>query len=282
MKGRLWWGTVMALAAGVGVAADQARDGGRVLKADGGLAIERGGSAAVTNVQKGATIVQGDTIRTGRDGKLQWWMQDDSLFLLPHNSAIHIDEYALPKKDDKASGASFMTLLKGGMRSITGLIAKNNYEHYHITTPVATMGVRGTDFSLMLCHDDCTVRTKTPELRKDKASLPLFASPRLIKTALEGGIPNGLYLKLEKGSASLCNKGGCVDITADPKADTSGGGGAACAAAVSASEKPRVLTKCPKIFTGFGLDFEFDFDPSDIEILRDLGRILPEPPASRS
>jgi hypothetical protein len=283
MKGRLWWGTVLAVAAGVVLAAGQATDGGRVLKAGGQVSIERA-SSKISTVEKSQTIVPGDTIQTGRDGKVQWWMQDDSLFLLPRNSALHVDQFALPKKDDSSSGASFMTLLKGGMRSITGLVAKNNYEHYHITTPVATMGVRGTDFTLMYCQNDCTVRTKTPVLRKgEKSSLPVFPRPRLIKTADDSATPNGLYLKLNKGSASLCNKGGCVTITAAPEAKSgSGEANGVCAAAVSATEKPRALVQCPKIFASFDLDFEFDFDPSDIEILRDLGRIITEPPASNS
>jgi hypothetical protein len=46
-----------------------------------------------------------------------------------------------------------LSLVSGGLRVITGAMAKTNPENYKVRTPVALMGVRGTEFSVMLCGD---------------------------------------------------------------------------------------------------------------------------------
>lgn len=47
-----------------------------------------------------------------------------------------------------------LNLVQGGLRVITGAMAKSNPENYKVKTPVATMGVRGTEFSVVLCGDE--------------------------------------------------------------------------------------------------------------------------------
>ena len=46
-----------------------------------------------------------------------------------------------------------LNLVSGGLRVITGAMAKSNPENYKVRTPVALMGVRGTEFSVFLCGD---------------------------------------------------------------------------------------------------------------------------------
>lgn len=269
MNGRFWAGVALFAVAGSAVAAGRA-EGGRLLKTVGDVTIERNGTVVVG--EKGAVISQGDTLRTGSDGKAQWWMQDDSLFVLPSNSALHIDEYALPQNNSPATGRSFMSLLKGAMRSVTGLIAHSNSSSYKITTPVATMGVRGTDFSLVLCESDECDRTKSGA--RKMGAHQVFDFPRLIKTARDVvGVRTRLFLRMDKGTGILCNSGGCTEIAA--------GAGASCAVA-AAGEKPAPVGKCPAVFVHFDAELDFDFDAGDIDIFRDIERIIPEPPGSPS
>jgi hypothetical protein len=68
------------------------------------------------------------------------------------SSIIEVSKYNFapiiaPKKENFS-----VNLVQGGMRSVTGKIAKTNPENYKITSSVATMGVRGTDFSLAYAH----------------------------------------------------------------------------------------------------------------------------------
>src|SRR5690349_1323012 len=88
---------------GVATAADSAA-GGRVTRLKGLVTVERGGQSEPG--RKGFVLEAGDTIKTGSDGIVQWWMQDDSLFLLPTGSTMHIDEYQAPTKQS-GFGKSF-------------------------------------------------------------------------------------------------------------------------------------------------------------------------------
>ncbi len=54
------------------------------------------------------------------------------------------------------SGArAYFRLLKGGFRAVSGLIGKANAAEYRVTTPVATIGIRGTDYVVILCDAAC-------------------------------------------------------------------------------------------------------------------------------
>lgn len=50
---------------------------------------------------------------------------------------------------------AFFKLLKGGFRAVSGLIGKIEHNEYRVTTPVATIGIRGTDYLLVLCDLAC-------------------------------------------------------------------------------------------------------------------------------
>jgi len=50
---------------------------------------------------------------------------------------------------------AFFKLLKGGFRAVSGLIGKVDRNEYRISTPVATIGIRGTDYLLILCDAAC-------------------------------------------------------------------------------------------------------------------------------
>ena len=64
------------------------------------------------------------------------------------NSAVLIEDYVYNGNDQDSATLS---LVSGGLRVITGAMAKSNPENYKVRTPVALMGVRGTEFAVMLC-----------------------------------------------------------------------------------------------------------------------------------
>lgn len=47
-------------------------------------------------------------------------------------------------------------LLKGGFRTVTGLIGKTDRAQYRVSTQTATIGIRGTDYEVILCDDTCS------------------------------------------------------------------------------------------------------------------------------
>ena len=90
----------------------------------------------------GNSVEEGDTIITGADGELHVTMADSGFIAVRPNTRLKIEQYrAEGDKDDK----SVISLLEGTFRSITGWIGKYSPRNYRITTPTATIGIRGTD-----------------------------------------------------------------------------------------------------------------------------------------
>jgi len=156
MKTRTWWlmaraglATVIALAFSGGVWASigyvQFATGGATVKAVDG--VER---LAV----KGLELNAGDTIDT-REGRAQVRFSDGSYVSLQPRSVFQIKEYRYEGRTDGSERGLF-SLLKGGLRTITGLIGRVNRENYEVETPVATIGIRGTEY-LAALGDSLTV-----------------------------------------------------------------------------------------------------------------------------
>ena len=99
-------------------------------------------------------VFEGDTINVGKKSRLQLRFIDNQLVVLKANTVFRIDEYKFKDKNDKNKSA-VVSLLKGGMRSVTGLIGKSARDKYKVKTPVATMGVRGTHYVLQICNGQC-------------------------------------------------------------------------------------------------------------------------------
>lgn len=95
---------------------------------------------------KGGRINAGDTVRVG-DGRAQLRFDDGALVSLQPNTDFRIDEFQFSgQQDGKERG--FFSLLKGGLRTLTGLVGKVNKGNYKVTTSVATIGIRGTEYTL--------------------------------------------------------------------------------------------------------------------------------------
>ena len=103
---------------------------------------ERGGTQRPA--QKGVQLYEGDAIVTGPSSNVQVRMSDDTLIMVYSNSRVKIDQYIYSyNKDGKDSSA--LLLLRGAIRTVTGLIGQNNKDNFTVKTPAAAIGIRGTD-----------------------------------------------------------------------------------------------------------------------------------------
>lgn len=117
---------------------------GNVTQQVGNTIIERQAGEKLTS-EKGSTIVSYDTVRTGQ-GKTAIEFLDETRVDVTQNSKLVIDEFVYDPNTSKgklALKASF-----GTIRYASGQIAKNSRQDIKITTPTATIGVRGTDFTM--------------------------------------------------------------------------------------------------------------------------------------
>src|SRR4051812_29110293 len=108
-------------------------------------AIDAAGTARP--LAKGAAVQAGDTIDTG-NGRVQLRFSDGAYVSLQPGSQFRIDEYNYNGKNDETE-RGFFSLIKGGLRTITGLVGRSNRRNYQVRVPVATIGIRGTEYTLM-------------------------------------------------------------------------------------------------------------------------------------
>ena len=103
-------------------------------------------SGAQRPLVKGAEISNGDTIRTGDGGRAQVRFSDGALISLQPTTEFRVDNYEFSNQPT-GQEKGFFSLIKGGMRTITGLIGRSNRDNYKVTTSVATIGIRGTEYT---------------------------------------------------------------------------------------------------------------------------------------
>jgi hypothetical protein len=151
---------------------------------------------------KGDAVYSGETVQTGPSSYALVRFTDQGSVLLRPNTGFLVEQYqyngpapaaapaaaapaqrdALPPLQTAAAAApqsAFFRLLKGGLRAVSGLVAHADYNNYRMSTPVATMGIRGTDYDLVMCEDNCITDPTVTQ------SLPPGASPA-------GGVVSGV------------------------------------------------------------------------------------------
>lgn len=174
---------------------------------------------------EGGKVYSGETIATGPASYLNIVFSDGGRVLLRPNTRFQIERYQYteprsgragqPATAQAQQGNSFFRLLKGGFRAITGLIGKNNRENVSVRTPVATIGIRGTDFEVRMCAGDCLDIDPLPQ--------------------------DGLYAGVFDGGIGITNGAGELVTLADQFAYVAGPD----VVAIPLALRPRVLTQDP-------------------------------------
>lgn len=123
-----------------------------------GVGAAQSGNSVPRALGQGVPINAGDTVTMGSNSFAVLKMTDGTRMTLRPNTAVKFDEYAF-KQPDKPD-TFFTSLLKGGVRMVTGLIAKSSPVAAKLTTATATVGIRGTDFDARICRSDCAADSK--------------------------------------------------------------------------------------------------------------------------
>lgn len=154
---------------------------GKVLQLNGPLFAKKA-DATILVLSVNSSVEEGDTLITEKKTYARIRFSDDSEMILRPNTQFRISQYYFDKaspKDDK----SFYDLLKGGLRSITGMIGKRRRDSYKMTTVTAVIGVRGTAYEARICEGNC------------------------------GSCPDGLYLFVSDGIIGVSNNAGSLDVS---------------------------------------------------------------------
>lgn len=125
--------------------------GGWVYDASGDVSVAVGKQAAHRATRNDA-IVSDTVISTGDKGYAVLKFEDGQVVTIQANSTFHVREYRY--EPDKIENSNmFFSMLKGGMRFVTGLIGQRNKAAFKLSTPNATIGIRGTEFMVAMVNN---------------------------------------------------------------------------------------------------------------------------------
>ncbi|MDH5537353.1 MAG: FecR domain-containing protein [Betaproteobacteria bacterium] len=120
-----------------------------------GAATVVGADGRTRPAERGTELDTGDLVRTNA-GRVQMRMTDGAFISLQPDTEFGIKSYKFNGQTDGSENA-FYSLLRGAMRTVTGLIGRVNRDRYQIATPTATVGIRGTGGLIQVLEDASTL-----------------------------------------------------------------------------------------------------------------------------
>lgn len=190
-----------------GNAAWAAQVAGVVARLSGPLMAKKAdGSVKVLGLK--SEVESGDTLVSEKNTYAQIKFIDNSEITLRPGTTFKVENFSFDEGKPDGDNASY-SLVKGGLRSITGLMGKRNKEKFSLKTPTATIGIRGTTFIVhYVSSTDAAPRGKLPapgatpqgKLPAGGASAPL--------------LPPGLHLNVTDGAIIVTNNGGALGFQA--------------------------------------------------------------------
>lgn len=199
-----------------------------------------------------------DTLITSKASQAQVVFSDNGLMAFQPDTTFKIDKFEFdPKNPEGKDGKAVLNIVKGGMRAVTGWVGKSNPENYEVSTPVATIGIRGTDFALFYSEKDklqamlnvgkINIRNSGGVTELDEATKKLYAKvdslqqrpeitdkasevfkglPKMLPATMPGtpGVP-GMKEALDKGNKAAAKSEKESSGKGSDKSDGAGGAG---------------------------------------------------------
>lgn len=154
-----------------------------------GAVLARGADGQSRILALDSSVREGDLLVTTENAFARVKWGDGGEIVLHANTQLKINAYnyeeSAPARDNV-----LLSLFKGGLRAVTGLLTRRNSQAYLMRTPTSTIGIRGTHFGALYCNDDC-------------ANVPAPA----------GGPPaNGLHLDVADGRIIVATRAGVMEF----------------------------------------------------------------------
>jgi hypothetical protein len=152
-------------------------------------------SGASAGAAEGAPVHLNDELKTGADGHLQVTFRDDTVLTLGEDAVVVIDRYVY--NPDQGVGDVLLTMTQGAFRFATGKLKNMSDKEITVSTPVAEIGVRGTEFwggpdkgeySVLLLSGEVSVKNQAGTVTLNK---PGFAT--VIRSRLQAPIRPSLW-----------------------------------------------------------------------------------------
>lgn len=212
---------------------------GTIVQLSGPLLAKKS-DGAVKILSLKSEVESGDTLVTQKNTYAMVKFVDNGEITLKPATTMKIDDFAYDAGKPDGDNASF-SLVKGGLRSVTGLLGKRNKEKFAMKTPSATIGIRGTTFiAEWIEPTEQALAAREAYNMASTAALDPAAAPvkPLMLAAAPGApaLPPGLYVSVTDGQIVVSNKGGAANFSAGQFGYTA-----------SVSQPPVVVPKNPAV-----------------------------------
>jgi len=107
-----------------------------------------GADGKTQSLALGAPVYERDILETAPRATAALAFRDQSRVTLEPGTRYRIEHFSHEAEAPEKDGA-VTELVKGGLRTLTGVIAKRHPENYKVNSAVATIGIRGTGFDLL-------------------------------------------------------------------------------------------------------------------------------------
>jgi len=135
---------IVGFVATIGLASSSAQAqqrAGEVEELDGDASAV-GTDGRIRELDEDDDIFSGDTVRTGSGASVLIVFEDETQFSIGADAEMTIDRFVYDPSND--SGAVLASVTKGLFRFVSGSVAASNPAAMTVSTPVATIGIRGT------------------------------------------------------------------------------------------------------------------------------------------
>lgn len=175
-----------------------AEEVGKVQYTRGAVTMQNMDGSGARLIARNSTVSRGEVIKTGPKSFTIVKLNDGTRMTIRPNSSFSVEEFRA-KKDSTAS--ALLRLFKGGLRTITGYISKQNPDGYRVRTSVATIGIRGTEFDARICKDDCAEENNRHKQAQDKVLSRSVAQTVFVRGGLKAQSTDGVSRPMKAGSA---------------------------------------------------------------------------------
>ena len=169
-----------------------------------GVATAQKGDQALRVVGKGDKLNQGDKLDTGDWSFALIKLRDGTRMTLRPDTALVLDKVIINKNEE----SGLVSLLKGGLRTLSGFIGKRKPGNFRIKTATSTIGIRGTEFDARICDEDCIKDIAAGRNKMaDETKATSKSNPVVARAVLVQGV---VTVKAESKPDRLLIKGGPV------------------------------------------------------------------------
>lgn len=207
--------------AGAGWAAQVA---GTIVQLSGPLLAKKA-DGVVRILSMRSEVESGDTLVTEKNTYAMVKFIDNSEITLKPATTFKVENFSYDAGKPDADSASF-NLVKGGLRSVTGLLGKRNKEKFAMKTPSATIGIRGTTFiadivepsaeavAARMAYNLASTAALDPLAAPVRPLMLAQAPPPLLTVPTPSARAPGLYVQVIDGLIHVTNQGGTSNFAA--------------------------------------------------------------------